>query len=740
MPIEGLAGSIEVTQGPTTDANAPSVPVPVTSGLAAGLSAVGNTISNAFNGISNIKNIKLPMPNPFHSYASYNYIFTLFCLDTAGFNDPDGSYMKGKGNFPIILRSGGGAPNNRIKTELGKFDFFMDDLIIDAKYGFDRATGNSHATKVSFTIYEPYSMGIFQLALQQAAYKQNYSSYATAQYVISIQFMGESQSGSMSVIPSTTKYITFKFDTIDMEVTGAGSQYTCKGTVSSESALLHSAVKLTSEITFSGDTVQKVLQSGSDSFTAIFNKHLKEIAKAGGYYPDEILILFPTDVASKGGSSPPAGGNAPTAAPAESATQQDLLSLVGASRYGDAQILIQNTQVNEIGKSELGYSPSRETPSQSYGAKMYDEKSKQWNQTLVNKDSSTGVYQVSQDSTIINAINQVLLSSNYSAKALQGDPDTLGMRKMWNIIPSVYHVDTKFNDTKTGRKPGLYVYRVVPYGTLALTQPLPGGNIDNTRYTALLKQCAKAYDYIFTGKNTDIKRLDLKFNQNFSAFMANDNFQRGQGVEASTSAIAKSDFDIVYPDGIPTNDPAKGLRSLVNWISTKLSTDGMQAGGPDTEAHRASRLYFDSMMYGKDMAELDMDIVGDPYWLASSGSGNYRANNTQYFNVNSDMSANIHNGEVDIIVRFRTPSDLNQSTGLFNMNGSKSLLQYSGLYKVREVMHHFKDGEFYQKIIAAKQMIYPGDFKNTVPNTTTQVKRPVEDASAKTPPPPPPTI
>jgi acyl-CoA thioesterase FadM len=51
------------------------------------------------------------------------------------------------------------------------------------------------------------------------------------------------------------------------------------------------------------------------------------------------------------------------------------------------------------------------------------------------------------------------------------------------------------------------------------------------------------------------------------------------------------------------------------------------------------------MLYGKDMMQIEMEIHGDPYWLASSGTGNYRAKETMYTNVNSDLSVDIHNGE-----------------------------------------------------------------------------------------------
>lgn len=738
--IEGLAGKLESVVLPTITTVVEVKQVSVSSSLASGITAAAAPLANALNGIANIGPINLPLPNPLHKYASYNYIFTLFCLDTSGYNDPDSTYMKGRGQYPIILRGGGGAPDNRFKTDVGKFDFFMDNLEIKATYGFNRVTGNSHATDVKFMVYEPYSIGVFMLTLQEAAYARGYPNYASANYCLVIDFKGEDQSGSMSTIPNTQKFLTIYFDTIDMEVDGSGARYSCVAKVSSESALVHSNIKLTSEITFVGKTVQEILQSGPDSLTAIYNRRLAQVAQDhDNAKPDEILILFPTDISTSAasGGTTTANSDSPTAPPPTSSGNDGLnLNKLGATRQNNA--LIQTSAVNELGKSTLGLSPSRESLSSSKGAKIYDEKSKQWDQSAINKDFTEGVFEINQESTLINAINQVLLSSDYAGKLLSKDPDKYGMRTMWNIIPSVYHVDTKVNLNKTGTKPRLIVYNVVPYGTLATNLPVPGGGIDKSKYTELLNQCPKAYDYIYTGKNTDILKLDLKFNNNFKAQFANDNYKRGQGTELNTAALKEQKLDIAFSDGITSNDPAKGINNILSFAGVRTATDGKGSGGPDTEAHRAARHYFDAMMYGADLAEISMDIVGDPFWLSSSGSGNYRAKETRYININSDMSVNIHNSEVDFVIRFRNPSDINSTTGLYNMDGSKALLQYSGIYKVNAVHHFFKDGQFYQTLIAKKRVINPSDTATTVVNTKKQTVR-GNDASAASSMPPPTT-
>jgi hypothetical protein len=99
------------------------------------------------------------------------------------------------------------------------------------------------------------------------------------------------------------------------------------------------------------------------------------------------------------------------------------------------------------------------------------------------------------------------------------------------------------------------------------------------------------------------------------------------------------------------------------------------------------------------MMDLDMEIIGDPYFITQSGVGNYTASATQYANLNNDGTANYQNGEVHIIVNFRTPIDINQTTGLYTFAGGTTRLdQWSGLYAVQNVTSTFKSGQFKQTL------------------------------------------
>jgi hypothetical protein len=117
-------------------------------------------------------------------------------------------------------------------------------------------------------------------------------------------------------------------------------------------------------------------------------------------------------------------------------------------------------------------------------------------------------------------------------------------------------------------------------------------------------------------------------------------------------------------------------------------------------------MFHDAITSGADMLTLDLKIIGDPYFIAQSGQGNYTSTQSSH-NLNTDGSVNYQNGEVDIVVNFRTPVDLNQSTGLYDFGkSSKSapVIQWSGAYQVLNVQNSFAGGQFTQTLSGPRRL------------------------------------
>ena len=157
-------------------------------GSATGLSSLVDAVSGAFKSFNTLfkqlDGVSLPLPNALHSYASYNYIIGLGVLTDDELNDPLASYM-GVSRPRLICKSAAMDPNNRVETAYGKFDFFIDDLVLESQVGFQDGE-NTNVSNISFKVTEPYSMGMFLMACQQLALEQGHDTWQEAPYILSL--------------------------------------------------------------------------------------------------------------------------------------------------------------------------------------------------------------------------------------------------------------------------------------------------------------------------------------------------------------------------------------------------------------------------------------------------------------------------------------------------------------------------------------------------------------------------
>jgi len=698
-------------------------------GPVAGLTGLLDSVNGAISGISgSIGNIlsgglnlipspyKLPMPNPLHEFSTYNYIISMGCLTPSDFNFPDTSYLAGK-LPPLIFKGGSGNPGNRITTKAGKFDFFCSELVITGQYGFEKGTGNTNSTNLEFTIVEPYSMGQFMIAIQQAAYQAGYSNYNEATYLLMVEFRGQDQTGNFRAIQNTKKYIPFNFNNMSVKVTAAGSVYSCKGVPVNGQSLTDSVKNLKSDITVKGKTVQEILQTGGNSLQAALNaRETQQKTDKLVNIPDEILILFPVNIAS----SPVSGAALSTSAVKEkdepskldvnaSINDPKVFAKLGVSRSSINKTLVQGDGVcNAIGKAKLGYDSTRPANvSFANDNTTINSKGDQQRAEVNTPPAGLVDFKFSQGSDIINAINQVLLKSDIAKAALDpGQISKEGMRPWWRIDVQTYYIPTSANLTQTGTMPKLHVYRVVPYQVHASRMAPPNAPIPGI--AALKKQCAKVYDYIYTGKNTDVLKFDIDISNTFYQVFSADNYKSGDVQNSNKDSGAEGDkpgtndqLTLTRAQGVA---PAKFTQATqAKFTATGSSTQAMGGSKGEDAATRAARLFHDAMITGMDMMNITIEIVGDPYYIANSGSGNYTADQTSAINVTKDKNINYQNGEADILINFRTPSDINQNTGFYDIKNTLLNKMFSGLYKLTTITSTFKGGKFTQTLVGNRR-------------------------------------
>ena len=686
----------------------------VSSGPASALSGFNDTIAQAvkplasvLQGIAGTSN--LPLPNVLSSFATYNYIIGLSVLSATEHNNH--TYVNG-GQTTLICKSAHIEPNNRPNTVYGKFEYYVESLsfttLISAISG-----DNTHVTTIEFEILEPYSMGLFLLTLQTAAVAAGHDNWSDAVYLLTVEFRGNKETGQMLDIPVAKRYIPMRFTTIDTKVKESGTRYLCKGFSAAGSALTERYLTLTTDIAVKGKTVQEALQTGEKSLQSVVNERLRQFKDDGVVnVPDEILILFPKNVDSASNANNNTNGlESKATATSSPSTGGDLNTKLGVTYSDVNQTRVQpEGECNEFGRASLGFDTTRkaDTPI-SDDDLVYDPKTNVWvrgNATINVKENNANF---AQDSSIINAIDQIILNSEYPQKALDENAlDGLGRRKWWRIDPQMYFIDTKENYPKTGTKPKLMVYRVIPYNAHASVTATPNTKtpgLDEMKNTAV-----KVYDYIYTGKNTEIIKFDIDLKTSFATRMQADSFKGSQDVRTQSETSSESlfslpvwalDFVNSLPIGFAPSTENGTIPTTRTHDATSTNTDKKGGGGAETPATRAARTFQENLLSTLNLANINMEIQGDPFWFVQSGLGTYSATSSGVKNLNSDGTVEYQVDEVDIIINFRTPVDINQGTGMYNFGGANEFSpvnQFSGLYKITEVRNNFKGGRFTQEL------------------------------------------
>jgi hypothetical protein len=100
-----------------------------------------------------------------------------------------------------------------------------------------------------------------------------------------------------------------------------------------------------------------------------------------------------------------------------------------------------------------------------------------------------------------------------------------------------------------------------------------------------------------------------------------------------------------------------------------------------------------------DLISVNLEIMGDPYWLVDSGIANYFADApSPTSQITNDGTMNYESGNVYIYLTFKTPVDINETTGLYDFSKEGKESPFGGIYRVVACENTFTDGQWKQKL------------------------------------------
>lgn len=703
------------------------------------------------------------LPNPLEQYASFNCIFELGVLTPYSTNNPELTYRQSGADITVLRSGGGGIDENRVATiyevtgkERGNMEYFIDDVDVSAIVAPSKRSGISQATKIEFTVHEPYSMGLFLQSLQAAALDAEgpLSNYFDACYLLELDFVGWDDFGNAVPVAQANRKIPIKLMNVEFDVERGGSVYRITAIPWNEQAFLDQYSLLKDELSISGPSLIESLTTGSDSLQTVINEALSKAATAKNEpVADYYVVRFPNNRTSLNNiSNTPVENDAATLSESEAVrtrigedlANRDYISssafvnrfATGSSDDGVLGRIITNTlgDINSIGLSNMISSDQGTVESGGdypfgLGLYTYNEEKNVYVRDGVELSLTEGVrkFKFDQNTKLTKVIEEMILISEYGKNAINQVSNDEQMIDWFRIETQVFTIDDRVVSERLGRKAKVFVYNVVPYEVASSTFVAPNERIN---YSQREKQAVKEYDYIYSGENKDVLGFDINFNAAFFTSIQADfgelgAGQRSAGAEGLTRSEPQAGTNIGGGEGAGATTPSDG-----NVVARMPSVRNFSGGAYNLSlSQNLARAFHEALINSEvDLITANLEIWGDPYFLHDSGLGNYSApRSTASVNLTSDGAADYQRNHVHILINFRTPLDYNSDGSMEFPQDTQIVEGFSGLYRVMQVDSNFSGNQFKQTLQLIREKGQSNEGSDTTrlaltedPNSTNQ--------------------
>jgi hypothetical protein len=660
--------------------------------------------------------IPQPSPNPLHKYATYTYAITLFVLSHDNYNELVNGTADSSWNPKYsLISSAGGWHQNRHK--LFSEDFYFDNLKMQTIVGQSELSRGTNMIETSFTIIEPYGLTLMDrlVELSNSPDIDGTGNYVAQPYLLQIDFFGADELGAISnPIPHLRKRIPINFIEFKIKVSTRGTEYNIKAIPYNHIALLESTNSTPANFEIKAGTVGDFFSDDTGG-TLTEQMAKKEVARndailAAGITKDDEgnSILMPGQRIGLGGNEKQLDAalkviNTPytvdSYAGAINAWNQKLVDDGHVKVANEIEFVFVPDEDEAIRKSpivdptKMSYSRSNMPPpgvkANKAAAQSNDPKTSA--KTPSNSfDPKTMLFNVTSGTSVVDVINLVMRNSDFIKSQVKdplSDSAEFAQDKTvdyFRIIPKVFLKEYDPLRGEFARKTTYYIKKYTYYNTKHPNLP-----------KARPKAAVKEYDYIFTGKNIDILDMAIDFD---SAFFTTITVNR-ERAEALSGATGASNGE----NAKDTAQKPTGNKTLTPMRHAYVSSDATaQSTGADTAKTMLVASAMKSIYSGSrgDMLNIKLKIIGDPHFIkqddiyTNPGQTGY---NDLKFMLN-EGTLNMDSGEIFCNINFRTPIDMDETTGLakFNTNYEKS--RFTGFYKVQVIDSEFSKGQFVQTL------------------------------------------
>ncbi len=696
-----------------------------------------------------------PPGNKLHDYTSYTYRITLFFLTAKDFNNltanPSGfnprySLISSSGGYANTLqdlqRAGRSSVDQTLRHPDFQTDFFIDNLSMETIVGLNAKNKASNAIDITFTITEPYGLSLLDRLLSACETSEDRNpNYATQPYLLQIDLLSSATDEMLfSQVNAKDnlidrKRIAIKLIEMKIKPTASGSTYSCRAIPFNHSAFDEITAPVPVPLNVVAKTVGDFF-SNTDDQAQMFAGELK----ANEERLEAEIEKWLQSQRSARTDTTYYGSRAPTAA--EIAEQKKAIAkaiiyntgsfTAAYNRYMEE--VASKAKITQFPPTKISFTMPKEIATSNIVDQLaqssdtqFGDRNKGFNNTADPDFKNKLTYPINAGTNLIEVIDQVLGKSDYiknqintknkvendaEAKdeyANQGEraADTPSAKniKWYKIIPTVELKDfdvVRNNYSKTVN------YAIVPYTTANSYHP----NFPKTRGTDVASQVVREYNYLYTGKNQDVLRVDIDFD---TAYYTQISTYRDQVARSGTNRFGDpGNFSetLQSTDGKPT--------ATITPQTTEVKGFDARSNSMNTASNPAEKLVGDlkQSLYTRsrgDNLNIKLQITGDPDFIKQDDIY-YNPRSIEYSQIVSNRSKTpiVRDGplagqilfdseQVYVKLNFLNAVDINDSIGITNkqeilQNGRTTNGSFSGIYKVLTVSNEFSRGQFTQTL------------------------------------------
>jgi hypothetical protein len=565
----------------------------------------------------------------------------------------------------VVAEDSGLYPNERV---LGyPLNYQIQDVHFDTIIAHTNTYKSSNLITGTFKIIEPYGV-TFLDCLIAAGYNstnKTFNPYTLNPYMLQLDFFGYDDAGNLiESNASLRKRFPIRLLNIKLDISSAGgAQYTIGFTPVNHSVGLHEEHANTPKIMpLAGKTVEGVL----NDFAFKLNEFYRDQA-----YKKKITSL------------------------------PDVYVFAVDPSIGNSSIVYPNDNTIADSESSGGVDLSNGNFTISEGTKII---------SVIDKIVQRSTYITSQITEQgVNNPNSTQTSSfnafKTTVKAQYGSQDADG-----NLFFNVH-------DSQRNQYSKIIVYNVHQYTSFLGNNPNIDAAPDSTPYSI------KNYNYIYTGKNTDVIGMKLNFDTTyFNSFLGYVN-TFGTQQDSKNKLLDTAEETVGLPPyGVNQIQQQYGLVNntispsrYVPLVNNREITTGyniLNSAITQKSADVAKSLQTSA---AGDMIVVDLQIIGDPHlikqddWFISPNPADIKyaqADGTEFLNTYNFIRTDM--GEVVVTLNINTPIDQDADlTGrglMYWQNGSSSpgLSTFSGQYRILTIKNSFSGGKFEQVLKLAR--------------------------------------